>query len=163
MNGNSETAPYHNPNLSDDERVSDLLSRMTIQEKVAQMGGVWVTALTDRESFSGAKARETLRHGIGHISRIGGRTVLGPRESAQLANAIQRFLVENTRLGIPAIVHEESCAGYCARDATCFPQAIGLASTWDPDLIEEMTNVIREQMRAVGAHQALAPVLRCRA
>jgi hypothetical protein len=72
---------------------------------------------------------------------------------------MQKYLVESTRLGIPAIVHEESCAGYTARGATCFPQAIGLASTWEPNLVEGMTDVIRTQMRAVGAHQALAPVL----
>ncbi|MCH7707266.1 MAG: glycoside hydrolase family 3 C-terminal domain-containing protein, partial [Myxococcales bacterium] len=66
---------------------------------------------------------------------------------------------ESTRRGIPAIVHEESCAGYSARAATCFPQVIGIASTWEPQLVEEMARVIRSQMRAVGAHQALAPVL----
>ncbi len=158
-NRDSRTAPYRDPHLHNEERVSDLLGRMTVEEKTAQLGGVWSTALMEGESFSEAKAKEMLTQGIGHVSRIGGSTTLGPRESAQFANAIQQFLVENTRLGIPAIVHEESCAGYCARDATCFPQAIGLASTWEPDLIEGMTNVIRAQMRAVGAHQALAPVL----
>ena len=85
--------------------------------------------------------------------------MLTPSECAELANAIQRFLVNETRLGIPTIVHEECCAGFTARGATQFPQAIGLASTWNPALVEEMTRVIRAQMRAVGAHQALAPVL----
>ena len=66
------------------------------------------------------------------MTRIGGATILGPRESATFTNAIQRFLVEETRLGIPAIVHEESCAGYTAQDATCFPQAIGLAAPGSP-------------------------------
>ncbi len=75
------------------------------------------------------------------------------------ANDIQRYLVEHTRLGIPAIVHEESTAGLCARDATQFPQAIGLASTWDPDLVERIGGVIREQMVATGARHTLAPVL----
>ena len=69
------------------------------------------------------------------------------------------FLRERTRLGIPAIIHEESCAGFTARGATQFPQAIGLASTWEPELIGEMAAVIRSQMRAVGARQTLAPVL----
>jgi beta-glucosidase len=97
--------------------------------------------------------------GIGQITRIGGASSLAPADSARLANTIQRFLVEETRLGIPAIVHEETCSGYMARGATCFPQIIGVASTWDPDLVEAMGGVIRTQMRAVGAHQALAPVL----
>ncbi len=71
----------------------------------------------------------------------------------------ERYLVEQTRLGIPAIVHEESTAGLCARDATQFPQAIGLASSWDPDLIERIGTVIRDQMVATGARHTLAPVL----
>ena len=142
-----------------DSRVADLVGRMTLDEKLAQIGCVWSTSLLINGVFSPARAREKLAHGIGHITRIGGATILRPAESAALANAIQRFLVEETRLGIPAIIHEESCAGYTARDATCFPQAIGLASTWDPELIEAMTEVIRTQMRAVGAHQSLAPVL----
>ncbi len=74
-------------------------------------------------------------------------------------NRIQRWLAENTRLGIPAIVHEESTAGFTARDATQFPQAIGLAATWEPGLVEAMGDVIREQMLAVGARHTLAPVL----
>ncbi|MDH5201489.1 MAG: beta-glucosidase, partial [Candidatus Bathyarchaeota archaeon] len=159
MDREHERAPFRDPHLPIGERVRDLLARMSLEEKIAQLGGAWSTALVDGERFSEGKGKEALRHGTGHVTRIGGGTVLGPRESARLANAIQKFLVENTRLGIPAIVHEESCAGYMARGATCFPQAIGLASTWEPELIEAMTSVIRTQMRAVGAHQALAPVL----
>jgi beta-glucosidase len=156
----SEHALYLDPRRPLEARVKDLLSRMTLDEKLAQMGGVWSSSLLDQHgAFSSAQAAEKLAHGIGHITRIGGATVLGPADSAGLANAIQRFLVEHTRLRIPAIIHEESCAGYVARGATCFPQAIGLASTWEPELIEEMTRVIRTQMRAVGAHHALAPVL----
>lgn len=151
--------PYRNASLTIEERVADLLARMTVDEKLAQIGAVWSTALLEGESLSEEKAGEALRHGIGHVTRIGAATMLRPLESARLANAIQRFLVEETRLGIPAIVHEESCAGYMARDATCFPQAIGLASTWEPALIEQATDVMRAQMRAVGAHQTLAPVL----
>ncbi len=98
-------------------------------------------------------------HGTGEVTRIGGATNLLPAESAALHNAIQRVAVERTRLGIPVIVHEESLAGYCARGATVFPQAIGLASMWDPDLIEEIAGVIRKQLLAVGGRHALAPVL----
>ena len=106
-----------------------------------------------------ARADRLLAHGIGEITRIGATTGLRPRERAAFTNEIQRYLVENTRLGIPAIVHEESTAGLCARDATQFPQAIGLASAWDPDLIERIGVVIREQMVATGARHTLAPVL----
>jgi len=151
---------YRDPARPVGERVEDLLRRMTLEEKVAQVGSRWVYELFEEDArFSGAKARALLGQGIGHITRIGGASNLGPRESAALANTIQAFLVNETRLGIPAIVHEESCAGYMALSATCFPQAIGIASTWDAAAVEQMGAVIRTQMRAVGAHHALAPVL----
>src|SRR5919202_3972111 len=74
-------------------------------------------------------------------------------------NAIQRVAIERTRLGIPIFVHEESVGGFCHRDATVFPQAIGLAAAWDTALKEQVAGVIREQMLAVGARLGLAPVL----
>jgi beta-glucosidase len=143
-----------------DARVRDLLARMTLDEKLAQMGGLWVSDLIDEQkAFVAAKAQTAVPDGIGQISRIGAASLLPPDQSAALANTIQKYLVEQTRLGIPAIVHEEGCAGYMARGATSFPHAIGLASTWEPDLVAELAQVIRTQMRAVGAHHALAPVL----
>lgn len=151
--------PYRDASASAEERAADLLGRMTLEEKLAQLGGVWVTAVSEGGHLDEAKAKGRLRHGTGHITRIAASTVLRPSELATLANEIQGFLVSETRLGIPAIVHEESTGGFCARDATCFPQAIGLASTWNPDLIERAGAVIQEQMLAVGARQTLAPVL----
>src|SRR2546427_1251909 len=142
-----------------DARVDDLLGRMHLEEKLAQLGGVWVTDLITDERFDAALARTRLAHGAGHVTRIGASTGLGPAARAQLTNDIQRVLVEETRLGIPAVVHEESVAGLCARDATVFPQAIGLAATWDPALVEAIADVIRQQMMAVGARHTLAPVL----
>jgi beta-glucosidase len=154
-----KTALYRDSNRPVLERVRDLMSRMTVEEKIAQLGAAWSTSLVDDGRLSEDKATEFLARGIGHVTRVGGSTGLAPRESALLANACQRYLIENTRLGIPAIVHEESCAGYAAFGGTCFPQAIGLASTWEPQLIEAMGNEIRRQIRAVGGHHTLAPVL----
>jgi beta-glucosidase len=150
---------YRDTRLSIERRAADLVQRMNLDEKLAQLGCVWSTSLVKGEAFSHEKAAEALANGIGQVTRIGASTGLRPRQSAAFANAIQRVLVEETRLGIPAIVHEESVAGLTARDATQFPQAIGLASTWSPELIGQMATVIREQMRAVGARQTLAPVL----
>ncbi|MBN1284522.1 MAG: glycoside hydrolase family 3 C-terminal domain-containing protein [Anaerolineae bacterium] len=141
------------------ERVDDLLSQMTLDEKIAQLGSYWVYQLLDGTTFSAEKAGSLLQHGVGHITRLGGSSNLQPAELAILANTIQKFLIENTRLGIPAVIHEECCSGYMAHGATVFPQAIGVASTWDPELVEAMAGVIRAQMRSVGAHHALAPVL----
>jgi beta-glucosidase len=139
--------------------VDALLGRMTLDEKLAQLGCVWVTALVKDDRFDADAAREHMPDGIGHVTRIGASTGLQPHESAALMNEIQRFAVEETRLGIPVVVHEESTAGYCARGATVFPQAIGLASTWDETLVGEVADVIRRQLVAVGARHTLAPVL----
>ncbi len=139
--------------------VKDLLAQMTLEEKVAQLGSVGVRDLMEDGKFSLEKAQQILANGIGQITRPAGWSDLPPKEAAALVNEIQRFLVEKTRLRIPAIMHEECLTGLMARGGTTFPQAIGLASTWAPDLIERMTTVIRREMRAVGAHQGLSPVL----
>lgn len=142
-----------------EERVEDLLQRMTLEEKLAQLGTVWITALVKDDQFDAQGAREILKNGTGQVTRIGASTGLRPNESAALMNQVQRVLLEQTRLGIPAVVHEESTGGYCARGATVFPQGIGLGGTWDPALVRRVSEVIRQQMRAVGARHTLAPVL----
>ena len=154
-----DSAPFRDASLPLERRVEDLLARMTLAEKVAQLGGVWSTALVEDEKFSRARAAKLLRNGAGQVTRIGGSTGLRPREIAAFTNEIQRYLVEETRLGIPTIVHEESTGGLTARDADQFPHGIALASTWDPDLAEAIGAVIRAQMVAVGARHTLAPVL----
>ncbi|MBN1967212.1 MAG: beta-glucosidase, partial [Anaerolineae bacterium] len=142
------------------DRVDHIIEHMTLEEKTAQIVGVRASDLVDAsKQFAADLATPHIGHGVGHVTRVAAATFLPPLASARLANRIQRYLVEETRLGIPAIVHEESCAGYMARGGTTFPQAIGLASTWEPELVERMAGVIRQQMRAAGAHHALAPVL----
>ncbi len=155
----SETPLYLDPARSPDERAADLLGRMTLEEKLAQIGCVWSRELMEGRQFSAERARGPLAHGIGQVTRVGGATSLLPGEVAAFINALQRYLIEQTRLGIPAIVHEESLAGYLARSATCFPQALGLAATWNPALATQVADVIRQQLLAVGARHALAPVL----
>jgi len=158
----STAAPsYRDPNLGLDKRVSDLLGRMTPAEKIAQLEGVnWDHSRIDDEKtklFSVERARKVMPDGIGEITRAGaGRNA---RQAADLANAVQHFLVEQTRLGIPAIVHEEALHGFVGQGATSFPQAIALAATFDPALVEEVFTVAARQMRARGAAQALAPVV----
>jgi len=150
---------YADPSRSVEERVEDLVSQMTLDEKVAQLGAVSFPDLMAGDRFDEETALAVVPHGIGQVTRIGATTGLRPAESAELVNQIQKLMVERTRLGIPVIVHEESLAGYCARDATVFPQAFGLACTWDPKLVEAVASAIREQLMAVGARQSLAPVL----
>ncbi|MCB8942475.1 MAG: glycoside hydrolase family 3 C-terminal domain-containing protein [Ardenticatenaceae bacterium] len=155
-----ETNPiYKDPRQTIAERVADLLGRMTLDEKLAQLGSAWVFELLTDMAFDVTKAQRLMAHGLGHITRLAGASSLKPQASAMLANQIQSYLLENTRLQIPAIVHEECCSGYMARNATCFPQIIGLASAWEPELTRAMAEVVRQQMKAVGAHQGLSPLL----
>lgn len=141
------------------ERVADLLARMTLPEKISQIGSIWAMEVLEDRRFSTEKAAKLMKNGLGGISRAGVGTVLEPGRIAAFVNDLQRFLVENTRLGIPAIVHEECLTGFMARKATTFPQIIGMASTWEPGLVQSMMEVTRRQMLAVGVRQGLSPVL----
>jgi beta-glucosidase len=141
------------------ERVRDLLARMSLDEKLSQLTSYWFNDLVERQELSAEKMRALLASGIGQISRIGGSSARPPREVARAGNAIQHYLVEHTRLGIPAILHEECCLGYVGLGGTIFPQMIGLASSWNPDLVRRITSEIRRQLMAVGARQGLGPVL----
>ncbi|MGB7338219.1 MAG: glycoside hydrolase family 3 N-terminal domain-containing protein [Phototrophicaceae bacterium] len=150
---------YYDATLSIDNRVTSLLSEMTLREKIAQMGSFWIYQVIDGVTLNTEKAAQFMPNGIGHVTRVGGASNVNPKQSAELTNSIQKWLLDHTRLKIPAVIHEESCSGYMANGATVFPQTIGVASTWDPTLAEAMGEIIRRQMRAVGAHHALAPVL----
>lgn len=150
---------YKDASLSIEERVEDLLGRMTLDEMAAQLGSYWIYQLDDGKNLSHEKAQRLLHDGIGQITRVSGGSSLKPDEAAEMANQIQKYLVEETRLGIPAMIHEEACSGFTAIGATTFPQTIGVASTFDPKLSEQIGQVIGRQMRAAGAHQALAPLL----
>lgn len=149
-------------------RVSDLLSRMTLEEKVMQVQCLWQSKksfLNEDGSFNSDSAAVALVNGIGHVGRPsegtegGGGKGRTPEENARFTNEIQRFLIENTRLGIPALFHEECLHGHAAAQGTSFSQPIGLASTWNPALVEELFTMTAREARARGTHQALTPVL----
>ncbi|MFO7846917.1 MAG: glycoside hydrolase family 3 N-terminal domain-containing protein [Balneolaceae bacterium] len=162
----AETAPYKNPELSVEQRVADLLSRMTVEEKVAQMMGMWnesaETLLDDNGNFNQKKAEKSFSHGNG-IGQIGrpNETVSGkkPAEVVEITNQIQRFFIEHSRLGIPVIFHEECLHGLAGIDATSFPQPIALAGTFNPVLVENVYEIVAKETRARGGHQALTPVV----
>jgi beta-glucosidase len=153
-------ARYRDATLPIDARVADLLARMTLEEKLAQLGSVWSFELFKSETeLDPTFVRERLGHGMGHVSRVAGGTNLDPIEAAVIGNEIQRFLVEETRLGIPAILHEETLHGLLARGAPVYQQSIGAAAAFDPELVESIAAAIRRRMRSIGATVALAPVL----
>jgi beta-glucosidase len=166
MNSQEKVPDYKNPSLPVEKRVADLLSRMTLEEKVAQLTCLWgnrpqvnpqTDFSTDRGDFSPAKAAEVMKHGIGQIARQ--RERKDPREGAKFANDVQKWLVENTRLGIPAILHDEILHGHMAKGSTSFPQPIALATTWDPDFIAKVFAAGALETRARGSHQVLGPNL----
>ena len=131
------------------DRVQDLLSEMTLEEKAAQVVSPFGTVVDVHSPPP-----------TGWGSATAGLSTLGmpPREMAARANDLQRFHVENTRLGIPVLISEEALLGLKVQDATTYPDAIAQASTWDPDLIEEMGRAIGVQMAALGVRQALSPL-----
>ena len=148
------------PTLPVERRIDDLLARMTLEEKVGQMLCLWQgkRAITDREGrFDPARAPEWFRIGVGRIERPGEGH--GARAEAEYTNAIQRWVKEHTRLGIPVLFHEEALHGLEADQATSFPQAIALASTWNPEIVERVFSAAGAEARARGVHQVLAPVV----
>ena len=159
-----ELPGYKNLNLTIDERVADLVERMTLEEKVAQMISIWrekqSTFYNDNGDLSLVNISKKFKDGIGQIGRLsdtnGG---LNAEKMADLANTIQKYFVEETRLGIPVIFHEECLHGLAAKEATSYPQPIGLASTFNPNLIERIFNAIAKDVRMRGAHFALSPVV----
>ena len=158
--------PYRNPRLSPERRVRDLLSRMTLQEKAAQMLCVWrekAQKLVDTEGrFDPAKAKQAFRdrNGLGQVGRPSDSgSGLNARQMAETTNAIQKFFLENSRLGIPVIFHEECLHGHAAIDGTSFPQPISLGGAFNPELVEAIFTAVAREARARGAHQVLAPVV----
>lgn len=157
---------YRNPNLPIERRVADLLSRMTIEEKVAQMQTLWVRKpqqrrpngnFGDRGDFSPEEAAIVMKHGIGEIARQRERT--DARRGAMYANAVQKWLKENTRLGIPAMLHDEILHGLMAVGGTNFPTPISLASSWDTELITKIFTTAALETRIRGSHHVLGPNL----
>jgi beta-glucosidase len=166
VSSQEEPRAYKNSRLPVDQRVADLLSRMTLEEKVAQLTCLWSSRpqvnpqtnfATDRGDFSPDKAAEVMKHGIGQIARQ--REQKDPRQGATFANAVQKWLIENTRLGIPAILHDEILHGHMAKGSTSFPQPIALATTWDPEFISKVFTAGALETRARGSHQVLGPNL----
>jgi beta-xylosidase len=163
---NKRAVPYRNPALSPEKRVKDLLSRMTLEEKAAQMLCIWQKkpqTLVDADgNFDLAKAEQSFKdgHGLGQVGRPSDAGKgLNARKMAETTNAIQKFFIENSRLGIPVVFHEECLHGHAAVDGTSFPQPIALAATFNADLVESVFTATALEARSRGAHQALTPVV----
>ncbi|SDN03645.1 beta-xylosidase [Streptomyces sp. cf386] len=161
------TAPWRDPALPAATRVDDLLSRMTLQEKTAQLYGVWVGAASDGEGVAPHQHdmtvdydwAELITHGLGQLTRSFGTAPVDPALGAQALARAQRRIAEAGRFGIPAVAHEECLAGFTAWQATAYPVPLAWGASFDPPLVEEMARRIGGDLRAAGIHQGLAPVL----
>jgi len=170
--GNKEHLPYKDPTLSVKERISDLIGRMTVEEKIGQllcpMGWEMYT-----KTDAGVTQSEKLEKAVDeqHIGMLWAtlradpwtkktiKTGLNPRLSAEATNAIQRYAIEKTRLGIPILIAEECPHGHMAIGTTVFPTSLGQGSTWNPSLIQEMAEVIAFEARLQGTHIGYGPIL----
>ena len=140
------------------DRADELLRQMTVEEKAMQLSALYPMGLLGADGPIKSQLDAQVGQGIGHICGLGLLGHKSPATIAKTVNAIQRYLITATRLKIPAIFHNEALNGVVAPHFTAFPTSIGLAATWDPAAVEEMADIIRRQMRAVGLLQALAPV-----
>src|SRR5215467_12037610 len=163
----AQQLPYKNKNLSPEQRAKDLLGRMNLDEKVMQTQCFWQqksSIFDNNGDFDPAKAENVLKNGLGEFARLNenaGPNSYGmhPKQAATLYNKIQHFFMEKTRLGIPVMVHEESLHGQQTQDATNYPIPIGLASTWDENLMTEIYTNVAQEVRVRGGQHVLAPVV----
>jgi beta-glucosidase len=167
----SERPIYKDAAQPIEARVDDLLSRMTLEEKIAQITTVWegkVAVFDDRLQLDPAKLKAKFPDGLGHFARpsdargaVSPRVAPGrdPRQTVALVNALQRWATTQTRLGIPILFHEEGLHGYAAVGATSFPQSIAMASAFDTDMLREVNRVIAREIRSRGVSLVLSPVV----
>lgn len=169
--------------ISTDPEIADLIAQMTLDEKLAQISCIWFNkaqVLDENGDFSPTKMKAAFPHGVGCFARpqdlIGvevsdeprdvndatverSRPARTPSETVKLTNAVQTWMIEETRLGIPTLFHEEGLHGFQGRYATSFPQSIALASTFDPELIERVYSITAREIRVRGVHHVLSPVV----
>jgi len=152
--------PYQNPKLDVEARVKDLLSRMTLKEKIAQLGAMEPKRFIAKNIVVDKEFLKRCKVGIGQIGTVG-RAILWtlPDEAAKIRNRLQKLLLTKTRLKIPAIMHEETLAGYLTYNSVSYPQALGLSCTFNPELLRAIGDSIRKVARANGVHQGLSPML----
>lgn len=168
----SDSLPaYRDATLPTAERVADLIQRMSLEEKAAQLRSIWISkykVVLPDGTFDPTRVREIVPDGIGFVGRpVDAMGMAGfpanwyrsREETIAFVDAVQSYLVEETRLGIPALFHDETAHGFVARGATIFPTPPALASTWDEELVEEIFTVVAHEARSVGSTVSLGPVL----
>ncbi|MEV4497695.1 glycoside hydrolase family 3 N-terminal domain-containing protein [Micromonospora arborensis] len=163
-----DAAPWRDPQLPPTARAEALLPLLSLEEKVAQLVGVWVGAEASGEGVAPHQSdmmsepldwNSVIRYGLGQLTRPFGTAPVDPVVGARSLAASQAQIVANSRFGIPAQVHEECLTGFAAWRATVYPTPLSWGASFDPELVEAMADRIGRSMRAAGVHQGLAPVL----
>lgn len=169
---------WHDVSRSPRERAAALLAELTVEEKIAQLGSFWpsrekepeenaeddgqsrdVAPMENEFSKSRQGWLDAHRHGLGHLTRNFGTNPVTTAEGCELLRTRQREVMSTSRFGIPALAHEECLTGITTLGATVYPAALAWGATWRPELIEKMANAIGEDLRAIGVHQGLSPLL----
>jgi beta-xylosidase len=159
---------WRDPTRPAGARVADLLSRMTLAEKVAQLGSIWqgasvegdgVAPMQDQFSEEQPPLEELIKNGMGQLTRVFGTRPVPAAAGVQALAGLQARIVASGRFGIPAVAHEECLTGFAAWGATIFPTPLAWGASFDPALVGEMAAAFGATMRAGGVHQGLAPVL----
>ncbi|MCZ2840131.1 glycoside hydrolase family 3 N-terminal domain-containing protein [Modestobacter sp. VKM Ac-2985] len=167
-NADNGPALWRDPDIRAEDRVADLLRRMTLEEKIAQLYGVWVgidatggEVAPHQHEMAAAPVDwdELIRSGLGQLTRPFGTAPVDPLVGAKGLAESQRQIMAAGRFGIPALVHEECLTGLAAWTATVFPSPLCWAASFDPELVQRMGALIGDNMRRLGVHQGLAPVL----
>jgi beta-glucosidase len=142
------------------QRVVDaIFNRMTLEEKVAQLSGIRSSELVENGKLSLEKCHKKIPHGIGHVSQYACALDMNPNQLRDFVKELQHYLMTETQSGIPAIFHEEAITGVAAKGATIYPQQIGIACTWNPQLAAVKTDETSEAMRYIGSTLALSPMV----
>ncbi|PVC76915.1 glycosyl hydrolase [Streptomyces sp. CS065A] len=161
------TGPWHDPALTPEARADALIAAMTLQEKTAQLVGVWVGASDEggevapfqHDMEEAVALDDLLPHGLGQLTRPFGTAPVDPAVGALSLARTQERIAGANRFGIPALAHEECLAGFATWGATAYPVPLSWGATFHPELVREMAAAIGRDMRSVGVHQGLAPVL----
>jgi beta-glucosidase len=152
----ANAARYKDASLSIEDRVTDLLGKMTLEEKIEQIAGGWeshIDVIDATGTYTTEEARKTIQ------AEWGEELKFTPRKAAILRNGVQRYQLEKTRLGIPVLFLGEGLHGFMEYGSTSFPQALGLAATWDPALVKRVFTAVGDEAGSRGAGQLFAPVL----
>lgn len=154
---NSHQTIYQKRSNTIEHMVDSIYNRMTPEERLAQLQGIRIDAFIENGKISKKKCKELIPNGIGHFSQYACMLNVSPNQLRDYVKDLQDYLINETHTSIPAIFHEEAITGMATKGATTFPQQIGMACTWNPELMFEKTNYTRQSMRKVGSFMALSP------